>query len=428
MNVQVDPSNVSRLIFDVPVTLEEAIRYLYPDFGGSIPQHLRNLNPPAVRVDPAEPARNGKSQRFLLNLSEFDVATSLSQELRDFYGQRFGQRILGDPTPAERPGWVPESVWQRAARLGDGLAFFVGIAPWGLIYVWRNRGRIEFFMEYPEDLGFYRHVTDGDDQVARLLRDVFAQINQDMYYFTVVRQYSISQAREEIRRINDRVLLALIEGIYGLQGMGAIAAMSTGLLRFLRQELPRVRAALVRWLASRRRAAANVRPPPRHNPPPTYDINDMLANHNVGIIKRMVRERWSRPEHWPVKVIPIGAHPPPGHPPLSVGSRIPVRGFITSRNMARGTYSETLRRLGIAEHMAPGGFAVAKLRRLPADNEFDLRLYSNISGGGNPRLPPTPASLVNYPIGEGAPQWELTAPVDAEVVLIVPPGGRVDPF
>jgi hypothetical protein len=125
----------------------------------------------------------------------------------------------------------------------------------------------------------------------------------------------------------------------------------------------------------------------------------------------------------------------------------PVSGYITQDKYIRGRSLKQMEYiLGFRAGRFAAGAAVYALNRLPEPNEFELRGYTFLPEGGNAVRKwvvdlnvdvlkemlrkevwkvSGPDRLIKvvpvidrgtYPVGLGAPQWELTKPVDAVLV------------
>lgn len=140
-------------------------------------------------------------------------------------------------------------------------------------------------------------------------------------------------------------------------------------------------------------------------------------------------------------------------PSLTVGACLQVSGCVTKEKFIRGrTLADIERYLGFSAGRLREGMAVAALRRLPELNQFQLAGYSNVATHRhvpppgldierlkanalatwsvmgperlvkvlpairhNPSLEPD----VQYPPGDGVPQWIVTAQIDAIIVAVV---------
>lgn len=140
-------------------------------------------------------------------------------------------------------------------------------------------------------------------------------------------------------------------------------------------------------------------------------------------------------------------------PSLTIGASLQVSGCVTKEKFIRGrTLADIERSLGFSAGRLREGMAVAALRRLPEPDQFQLAGYSNVAthrhvtptGLDIERLKATalaswsivgPERLVKvlpairhnpslepdlqYPPGDGVPQWIVTPQIDAIVVAVV---------
>jgi hypothetical protein len=131
-----------------------------------------------------------------------------------------------------------------------------------------------------------------------------------------------------------------------------------------------------------------------------------LPRINLEIVKRLVINGWQQAGKWPVKVLRLRAG-------QAIGDAVPATGYITTENAVAGAgLRELERRLGLAAGSLGDGAIVIKLRRLPGEEEFGLRFYNNVHGGG--LLPPNP----KYPLGPGFPQWEITKDMSIPAAIV----------
>jgi hypothetical protein len=215
LTAQIDPANAGRIRFSRPVTLSEAISYLW-----SQPPMQRD----ALRADPIERSMLGRQHAFLIKKDDMDLLLSLQHGLGNEYLKRL--KPIMSNAKVELPKWLPMHVRKviTEGRLRNGVQRFPGMAPWGDIVVWYDgRGsspKIELYEEYPEDIDFYIGFTKGDNDQARLLHQVYTGYNRDMRDFVDEKGHSPEWARDEIRRINDEVFKLVIEGAMMMMSVG----------------------------------------------------------------------------------------------------------------------------------------------------------------------------------------------------------------
>jgi hypothetical protein len=129
------------------------------------------------------------------------------------------------------------------------------------------------------------------------------------------------------------------------------------------------------------------------------------------VIKRIVREKWA--ESPPVKIVPIDQ-----------AVRTSSKGYITQEKFVVGQDTGSLeRRLGFKEGALKDGYRIYRLKELPTAEQFELKGYTQQPGGMHPGNM-DPAVLAKYPVGEGIPQWNLTADIPLEPPVTVGPGGK----
>jgi hypothetical protein len=148
---------------------------------------------------------------------------------------------------------------------------------------------------------------------------------------------------------------------------------------------------------------------------------------------------------------------------MPVGQPLNVSGCVTKDKFIRGKTIEEIEKLiGFHRGRLASGLTVVKLNRLPAMNEFDLAAYSNVathrlqvptgldidklkrlaieswSLSGVDRLVKVLAAIrhdnsmdpdVQYPPGQGIPQWKVTVQIPGVVIAEVAgtPGTRYQP-
>lgn len=227
VSANVDPSNPAVLVFSAPVSLAEAVAYLW---GGSAP----SAN--ALRPVPGGVAQLGKQTRFQLDTSSLDNVLSIRvPHIQGFYLQRIQQNVIRSTGSRELPGWVPPHVRKDLleGRTTARVTRYPGVPPWGDIVGWRDASGgyvdIQVYQEFPSDEEFYLHIADGDAQTARLLRFAYTQYNRDMAYL-VDHGRSPERARAEIRAINDecfRLILGAAATI--MTSAAAISAIGTSM-------------------------------------------------------------------------------------------------------------------------------------------------------------------------------------------------------
>jgi hypothetical protein len=231
LSVTIDPNDSARLIFSQPVTLQQAIAFLWAK-----PPASKN----ALRPDPSDLPRAGAQKKFLIDKGDFSLIFSLQHGLADQYAKRI--KPIMAKGPATLPSWVPSPFRERvlAFKVPSGVYRLPGQKPWGDVVVWIQRGtylHVEAYNEYPSDIEYYLGITHGNEHNARLLRNVYTQYNKDMRVFLEEKHLSPEYARAEIRRINEEVFKLVIEGSVGLLSAGAgVSAMNAA----MRQTAPKV--------------------------------------------------------------------------------------------------------------------------------------------------------------------------------------------
>lgn len=214
LTVIIDPADSSRLIFNTPVTLSQAIAHLW-------------LQPPpagSLRPDPAERAVGGQQRRFLIDKQSLSVVLSLRHGLADQYAKRILPiESKGKPT---LPAWVPADVQKKivSRQLAAGVHCFPGTKPFGKVVVWiaaTGYAQAQVYQEFPEDIAFYKDVAKGDDYKARLLHKVYTQYNADMRQFVINRGMSPATARDELAKINEACFKLILEGMASMMTAGA---------------------------------------------------------------------------------------------------------------------------------------------------------------------------------------------------------------
>jgi hypothetical protein len=128
---------------------------------------------------------------------------------------------------------------------------------------------------------------------------------------------------------------------------------------------------------------------------------------DLNVIKQLVIDAWKEPRKWPVKVFKL-------RPGQQIGDAVQVEGYVTTeQSIAGASLRELEQRMGFAPGYLGDGAAVVRLDRLPHPDEFDVRFYNNIDGGGV--KPPN----AGFPRGPGYPQWELLQKIPARIVQLV---------
>ena len=214
LSVTIDPADRSRLVFSQAVTLAQAITFLWP------------LPPSkcALRPDPAERAVSGAQRRFIIDTSNQNALMGLRVDVMNQY---LSITPIQAKEPAPLPGWLPMHVRQQILgfSLPDGVHRFAGSDQWGDIVVWIKRSgsclRAEAYQEFPQTLEYYLQFTDSDQWTANLLLDVYTHFNADMAYFVEKKGLSPSEARAEIRRINNEVFKLVLEASATIMATGA---------------------------------------------------------------------------------------------------------------------------------------------------------------------------------------------------------------
>jgi len=230
LHANIDPFNPALIVFNEPVTVSQAMTYLW----GSTPLSSSYQNP--LRPDPGEPAQNGMQRRFLVNLEYPGLLLQIQvPHISQYYQARQQQNVPQTPTAATLPAWVPLAVQESilSGALRNRVTHFQGARPWGDIVVWRHvsgvRTDIQVYREFPETLDFYLQIADRDRRVARILQRVYTEFNRDMRYYVEQHGFSPERAREEIRKVNDQCLLLVLEAAVMLlsAGVGIQAVRNT---------------------------------------------------------------------------------------------------------------------------------------------------------------------------------------------------------
>ena len=242
LSVTIDPTDRSRLVFSQLVTLAQAIVFLWP-----LPPKQA-----ALRPDPAERTVKGAQRRFIIDTSSQNALMGLRLDVMNQY---LSITPIQAKEPAPLPAWLPLHVRERilSFSLFDGVHRFAGTDPWGDIVVWIKRGshcmRVEAYQEFPEAVEYYLGFTDGDHWTANLLLDVYTQFNADIRYFVEKKAMSPSEARGEIRRINNEVFKLVLEASATIMATGATISAMNSTMRLIspkiaavaRRSVPRVR-------------------------------------------------------------------------------------------------------------------------------------------------------------------------------------------
>src|SRR6266571_1090274 len=129
LTAQVDANDSARIIFSQPVTIQQAIAYLWARPPASLE---------ALRADPAERVAGGMHRRYLVNKNDLDLIFSLQHGLANEYVKRI--KPIMSNAPAELPRWVPAHIRDAifAGKVQNGVTRFPGTDPWGDIVVWIN--------------------------------------------------------------------------------------------------------------------------------------------------------------------------------------------------------------------------------------------------------------------------------------------------
>ena len=233
LTVTIDPADRSRLVFNQPVTLAQAIAFLW-----STPPK----SPNALRPDPAERAVAGAQRRFIIDTSNQGALMGLRQEVMNQYITIVPIRAA-EPPPL--PAWLPLHVLEQVLgfSLPNGVHRFAGTEPWGDIVVWIRRSsnnsylRAEAYQEFPGTIDYYLAFTDGDHWTANILLDVFTQFNAEMRYFVEKKGLSPSEARAEIHRINNECFKIVLEACATIMASGASISAITQAMRTMSAKL-----------------------------------------------------------------------------------------------------------------------------------------------------------------------------------------------
>ena len=155
---------------------------------------------------------------------------------------------------------------------------------------------------------------------------------------------------------------------------------------------------------------------------------------HVSKLKAMARDKWNSQDCWPVKVMSLVRL---ASLQRDYGVVSQVSGYITVRRAVFGrSPMEMADILGLHPSEFVSGVSIWKLNVLPADDQFELRSYTN-QPGGRPfdgvvvRQPgrARPYFYENgresqYPPGLMVEQWELTQRVPATEIQKVLPSQR----
>lgn len=235
--VEIDPADSRRLIFNIPVTLSQAMAHLWS----------RPPAPGALRPDPSEQAPGGCQRRFLINKEDLNTVLSLRHGLADQYLKRI-QPIAAKGKPPPLPAWVPADVQKKIVgrQLAAGVHRFPGMKPFGNIVVWiasTGYAQAQVYQEFPDSLDYYKDIAKGNAYDARLLHKVYTQFNSDMRYFVEKKGWSPEAARDEIARIGEECFKLILEGMAMIMTAGAgISAIGTS----MRNTAPRMIASVKR--------------------------------------------------------------------------------------------------------------------------------------------------------------------------------------
>lgn len=141
---------------------------------------------------------------------------------------------------------------------------------------------------------------------------------------------------------------------------------------------------------------------------------------------------------------------------FTVGMTVSLRGYFTQFKSVAGRDAKALARtLGFADRLLVNGWALLQMTRVPKADEFEMRGYTHLPGGGKgldtskldvaklkelvikeafstsgPNrlvkvIPNVPGkSDDDYPKALGAPQWEAVKPLPYKVVGLMPAQGK----
>jgi hypothetical protein len=224
LSVTIDPADRSRLVFSQPVTLAQAIAFLW-----ALPPTSRS----ALRADPTECCKASAQRRFIIDTADVDALLGLRQDLMNEY---VSITPIQGSQPPPIPGWIPVNVREQILgfSLPDGTTRFPGTAPWGAIVVWVRHGsymRAEVYQEFPTTMSYYLDITQGDQWTATLLLSTYTQYNTDMRYFVEQKGLSPSEARSELSRINNEVLKLVLEGAVAMMSAGSAVTATNNAMR-----------------------------------------------------------------------------------------------------------------------------------------------------------------------------------------------------
>src|SRR5262245_17502583 len=128
IRADVDPSNPSLIVFNEPVTLAQAVQYLWGRPPTSYPNPLRSESGSPTSA----------SRRFVVDTSAPGLLLSIQvPHISQFYIRRIQGGVITTTAPSTLPAWVPQPVQDLIfnGRVSDGVTRFHGSPPWGDIVV-----------------------------------------------------------------------------------------------------------------------------------------------------------------------------------------------------------------------------------------------------------------------------------------------------
>ncbi|MEG0244256.1 MAG: hypothetical protein RR726_17640 [Pseudomonas sp.] len=139
-----------------------------------------------------------------------------------------------------------------------------------------------------------------------------------------------------------------------------------------------------------------------------------MDNHSAFLLKKQVIEYWKQsPANRPVRVVRAIQEP-----------EFWVSGYFTSYKFISGrSLTDVERILGFEAGYLQAGAYLYEFCRLPCAEEFELRGYSQCPDG----KPWSASSSSKYPVGAGAPQWELKRAlyIPARLLAVIESNGAV---